>query len=242
MDSIKPLLVLELPNHNVYYVKNNIVNYYITIPKHIESTNICIELKSKMSNYDMELNDEVWVMENIKTTFSYIDNYNITLVLPVLNKDQISILEKIDNTKYEEIDKTLGYVINSAYTLLKQNNKTISNQIILVNNDRYKTFIIWFITKYRNRVVCKNLLELIQLFNANATSYKKLETPVMNFVVGSYNTEVDAPKIDTTEPNKTNIEPQKELQVSYGYASYWILAIVTLLVSAVVAIIAFTMK
>ena len=61
--------------------------------------------------------------------------------------------------------------------LLKENNKNISNQIILVNNDRYKTFINWFMTRYKDRVVCKNLLELIQIFNANATSYKKLETP-----------------------------------------------------------------
>lgn len=243
MDNKQPLLILELPNHNVYYVKSNIVNYYITIPKHTDETNISIELKSKMSNYNLELNDEIWVMENIKSTFSYIDTYNITLVLPVLNQEQISVLEKIDNTKYDEIDKTLGYVINSAYNLLKQNNKNINNQIILVNNDRYKTFIIWFITKYQNRVVCKNLLELIQLFNANATSYKKLETPVMNFVVGSYNTEVEAPKIDPTQIQQNNQPLQKkELQVSYGYASYWILAIVTLLISAVVAVIAFTMK
>ena len=63
----------------------------------------------------------------------------------------------------------------------------------------------------------------------------------MSFVVGSYNTEVDAPKVES-KPIETKIEPQKTPEVSYGYASYWILAIVTLLVSAVVAVIAFTMK
>jgi len=234
-------LILELQNHNIYYVKTNSVNYYITVPKNVDNTNICIELKNKMSNYDMELNDEIWVMENIKTTFTYIDSYNITLVLPILKEEQISILEKIDNTKYEEIDKILGQVINSSYTLLKQNNKNISNQIILVNNERYKTFINWFVTKYQSRVICKNLLELIQIFNANATAYKKLETPVMNFVVGNYNTEITAPKVEPKEEQTNNIE-RKEMQVSYGYASYWILAIVTLLVSAVVAVIAFTIK
>ena len=178
-------LVLELQYHNVYYVKTNIVNYYITIPKYIESTNICIELKNRMGNYDIELNDEIWVMENIKNTFTYIDNYNITLVLPVLKNEQISILEKIDNSKYEQIDKILGHTINISYSILRENNKKIANEVILVNNDRYKTFINWFITRYKNRVICKNLLELIQIFNANATSYKKLETPVMNLVVGS---------------------------------------------------------
>lgn len=237
-------LILELQNHNVYYVKTDVVNYYITIPKNIDSTNITIELKNRMGNYDIELNDEIWVIENIKTTFSYIDSYNITLVLPVLKENQISILEKIDHTKYDEIDKILGFVINNSYNLLKENNKKVSNQVILVNNDRYKTFINWFITKYKNRVVCKNLLELIQLFNANATSYKKLETPVMNFVVGSYNNEVTAPKIEQKELPVSETEPETKLvpQASYGYATYWILAIVTLVVSAVVAVIAFTMK
>ena len=194
-----------------------------------------------MGNYDIETNDELWVMENIKNTFSYIDNYNITLIIPILKEEQISILEKIDTIKYEQIDKILGFVINNSYTCLKENNKNISNQVVLVNNDRYKTFINWFITKYRDRVICKNLLELIQLFNANATSYKKLETPVMSFVVGSYNTEVEAPKLEPQQVEEVK-QPQKQLQISYGYASYWILAIVTLIVSAVVAIMAFAMK
>lgn len=234
-------LVLELQYHNVYYIKTDIVNYYITIPKIVESTNICIELKNRMGNYDLELNDEIWVMENVKNTFSYVDNYNITLVIPILKSDHISILEKIDSTKYEEIDKIIGHVINNSYMALKEHNIKVSNQIILVNNERYKTFINWFMTRYRDRVICKNLLELIQLFNANATSYKKLETPVMNFVVGSYNTEVTAPKIVNKE-KQVKVNTKNTTQVSYGYASYWILAIVTLVVSAIVAVIAFTYK
>ena len=235
-------LILELTNHKVYYVKTDVVNYYITIPNNIENNNICIELKNKMSNYDIELNDEVWVMENVKNTFSYIDNYNITLIWPILKEEEISVLEKIDNTKYEQIDKIIGYIINDSYMFLKENNKMVSNQIILVNNDRYKTFINWFTVKYKNRVICKNLLELIQIFNASATSYKKLETPVMNFVVGSYNTEVDAPKIEQ-KTKEIKIESQKQVpQVSYGYATYWILAIVTLVVSSIVAIIVFAFK
>jgi hypothetical protein len=113
-------LVLELQYHNVYYVKTDEVNYYITIPKNIQNTNICIELKNRMGNYDIELNDEIWVMENIKNTFAYIDSYNITLVLPVLKEEQISILEKIDNSKYDLIDRILGYTINTSYSILKE--------------------------------------------------------------------------------------------------------------------------
>ena len=62
----------------------------------------------------------------------------------------------------------------------------------------------------------------------------------MSFVVGSYTAEVEAPKIEQPEPiESTN---QKELQISYGFASYWILAIVTILVAGVVAFMAFMMK
>ena len=233
-------LILELQNHNVYYIRTEIVNYYITVPKKFQNTNISVEIKNRMGNYDMDLNDEVWVMENVKNTFTHIDDYNITLILPVLSETHISILEKIDNTKYEEIDKLIGYVINSSYTVLKENDIKVSNQIILVNNDRYSTFITWFTTKYKNRVTCQTLLELIQLFNVNATAYKKLETPVMNFVVGSYNTEVTAPKSEQKEIKIEN--PQIKTQVSYGYATYWILAAVTLVISCVVAVIAFTVK
>lgn len=231
-------LVLELNNHNIYYIKTETVNYYITVPKFAENTNIYIELKNHMGNYDIESNDEKKVMENIKNTYSYVDNYNITLVLPILKEKEISILEKIDNTKFKQIDKIIGYIINESYIFLKENNILVNEQVFMINNDRYKTFINWFSTRYKDRVVCKPLLELIQLYNANATAYKKLETPVMNFVVGSYNTEIVAPKVDHPEETELELET-RQTQVSYGYATSWILAIVTIIVTAAVFIIAF---
>ena len=230
-------LILELNNHNVYYIKNEDISYYITIPKTFNSTNICIELKSKMSNYNLDMNDELWVMENVKNTFTYIDNYNITLILPILNEDQISVLEKLDSSKYEIIDRLLGTTINAAYLNLKEERKEIGSEIILVNNDRYKSFINWFTTRYKNRVICKNLLSIIQMYNANATSYKKFETPAITFVVGSYNNEVNAPKVERVPEETENIELKP--QVSSGFSSYWPLVTITIVVSLIVAVIAF---
>ena len=231
-------LILKLTNHDVYYIKTDKVNYYITIPKEFKDTNICIELKNKMNNYNLEMNDEVWVMENIKNTYSYVDNYNITLVIPVLNDEDVSILEKMDVDNFEIIDKILGFVINDSYNHLVNENIKIDNQVILLNNDRYKTFINWFTSRYQNRVICKNLLEIIRIFNVNATSYKRLETPGMTFVVGSYNQEVNAPKIEKKEETKQPISKPVP-QVSSGFTSYWLLAAITIVVSVVIAIIAF---
>ncbi len=233
--------VLDLPNHRVFYVKTDDLSYYITIPKNYDTTNICIELKSKMDNYNLDMNDELWVMENVKNTFSYIDNYNITLVLPVLDEDKISILEKLDTTKYGVLDQLMGETINSAYLNLKELNIKIENQVILINNDRFQTFISWFTTRYKERIICKNLLEVIQLYNVNATTYKRMETPAITFVVGSYNNEVDAPKV-VHEPEPEVVPQKLQPQMSSGFTNYWLLVAITIIVAGIVAFVAFTSK
>ena len=230
-------LVLELTNHNVYYVKTEDVSYYITIPKNFNTTNICIELKSKMENYNLDMNDEIWVMENVKNTYSFIDNYNITLVLPILSEDDNNILEKLDTNKFEVIDQNLGKTKNNAYLNLKEANVNIDSQVILINNERFKWFINWFVSRYNSRIVCKNLLEVIQTYNVNATTYKKIETPAISFVVGSYNNEVDAPKV-MREPDPIELQQLKP-QVSSGFTSYWLLVAITIIVAGVVALLAF---
>lgn len=230
-------LVLELNNHNVYYVKTENVNYYITIPKNFNTTNICIELKSKMENYNLDMNDEIWVMENVKSTFSFIDNYNITLVLPILNEEDTGILEKLDVSKFEVIDHIMGKTINNAYLNLKEANIQIESQVILINNERFKSFINWFVSRYNSRIVCKNLLEVIQTYNVNATTYKKIETPAISFVVGSYNNEVNAPKV-VREPDPKEIQQLKP-QMSSGFTSYWLLVAITIIVAGIVALLAF---
>lgn len=234
-------LIFELNKHNVYYVKSDTINFYINVPKNNDSTSISIELKSKMSNYNLELNDEVWVMDNVNNAFSYIDEYNITLVLPVLGDAQVDILEKIDSSKYDDLDRIFAFLINTSYKLLRSYDIEIEKNIKIINNDRYKTFINWFTTKYSSRVQDISLLELIQLFNVNATSYKKLETPVMNFVVGSYNTEVDAPRNVDVVPEEIELPAKQKLQTSSGFASYWFLGIITLVIAGIVAVIAFVL-
>ena len=230
-------LVLELTNHNVYYVKTEDVSYYITIPKNFNTTNICIELKSKMENYNLDMNDEIWVMENVKSTFSFIDNYNITLVLPILNEEDTGILEKLDVSKFEVIDHIMGKTINNAYLNLKEANIEIESQVILINNERFKSFINWFVSRYNSRIVCKNLLEVIQTYNVNATTYKKIETPAISFVVGSYNNEVNAPKV-VREPDPKEIQQLKP-QMSSGFTNYWLLVAITIIVAGIVALLAF---
>ena len=183
------------------------------------------------------MNDEIWVMENVKNTFSYIDEYNITLVLPILNENQVNIIEKMDTNKFEVIDKILGFTINSAYKNLKENDQEVESKVTLINNERYKTFINWFIVRYNERIECKSLLELIRIYNVNATNYKKINTPGMTYVVGSYNTEVTAPKNINMVEEKPNENIKLEPIHSTGFTSYWLLVTITIVVSIIVIVI-----
>ena len=230
-------LVLNLVHHDIYFVTEDDISYYIGIPKNIKKSKISIELKSKMGNYNPNTNDELWVMDNIKSTFSYIDQYNITLVLPILSDDKVDIIEKMDKDKFEIIDKILGKVINSAYMRLKEDNREVEAQVIMIDNSRYKVFINWFVSKYNTRIICKSLLEVIQYYNVNATMYKKINTPGMTYVVGTYQTEVDAPKIVKEEPKMelVNLKPAR----STGFSSYWLIALMTIVLAGVIALIAF---
>ena len=236
-------MVLELDRHNVYYVKNNAVSYYITIPKVPVSTNIAIELKSKMDNYNVETNDYLWVMENVKNTFSFVDEYNITLVLPILNEDSISILEKMDVNKFEYVNNILSIVINCAYLNLKNANMQVGSQIVIINNDRYHTFIEWFTMTYKGRVIHKKLIDLIQLYNVNATAYKKLDTPAISFVVGNYANEVDAPKVMSSYNGGAQQRNKKmQPQFSSGFSSYVFLAGIMFVVAIVIVVITLAFK
>ena len=61
----------------------------------------------------------------------------------------------------------------------------------------------------------------------------------MTYVVGSYNTEVNAPKIEKPE----EAEPVENIKLepvhSTGFTSYWLLVTITIVVSVIIAVIAF---
>ncbi len=233
-------LLIELNKHNIYLVKTDLVSYYIGVPKNSPNgTNISIEIKSKMGNYNLDENDEMWVMENIKNTYNYIDEYNITLVLPILNNDILSILEKMDSNRFDAIDRIISHIINSSFQILSKNNIIVDPSVILINNDKYKTFINWFLAKYHGRVICKNMLEVIHMYNVSATMYKTLRTPNMNFVVGSYTTEIDAPIKEELLVESEPVEQKLQPAHSSGFASYYFLAILALLIGIIVMLIAF---
>lgn len=236
-------LFLKLLRHNVYYVKTDYVNYYITVPKNAShAVKMVIDIKSNMDKYDVLKNDRVWVEENVKTAFKDIDDYDITLILPIFNDETINYLNEGNINNYVKIDAICGYLINNAYKFLSNNNLQIDKEIIVINSDKYQNFLNWFINRYSSRVKGISLLELIRQDNATkAENYQTISTPNMSFVVGT-NEPKEIPVEEDVNPalkNDTNIIDMGDDKQNKGFASYSLLAIFTILVSLVILYVVF---
>lgn len=241
---MKETLICKLEKHNIYYVSNNIYGYYILVPfKDYNDTNIVVRLKSNYQNYDLNKNPLDVVTNELINYYRNLDNYNITLILPVFYDDILSrIITVEDMEKYYLLDKYLGEMFNSAYKLLTKNNIKVNSNIYVINNDSFKKFTNWFVSRYNNRIEYKTILELIKK-NDEFNSYNIIETPNMNFVV-SKNEEPNIEKtvqleLETFDNISKEMEvvskklPSKKEKNNAGYVSYVLLGIIAFVVSLV---------
>ena len=236
-------LFLKLLRHNVYYVSTNHVNYYIAVPKNNKHiVKMVIDIKSNMDRYNTLKNDKVWAEENVKSVFKDIDDYDITLILPIFNDEIVRSLNDGNTDDYVKVDAVCGYLINSAYKVLADNNLQVDSQITMINSDKYQNFLNWFMDRYPSRVVGISLLDLIRQDKTNnSTDYQTVDTPNMYFVVGSNKPE-EIPVSEEVSPtirNDTNIIDMGDEKENKGFASYSLLAIFTVLVSLVILYIVF---
>ena len=51
---------------------------------------------------------------------------------------------------------------NNAYNFLSKNNIKVKSNIYVINNDSFKKFTNWFVSRYNNRIEYKTILELIR--------------------------------------------------------------------------------
>jgi len=238
---MKVTLICGLEKHNIYYVSNSSYGFYILVPfKDYDNTNIAIRLKSNYQNYDLNKNSLDLVVNELINYYKELDNYNITLMLPVFFDDVLSRIVTVDDIeKYLTIDRCLGDMINCAHKLLTSNNVKVNHNIYVINNDSFKKFTNWFVARYNNRIEYKTIIELIQQ-NDSFNSYNVVETPSINFVVSrneipniEKTAEIELETFDSLvreneEINKKNM-PKKD-QNNGGYVSYVLLGIIAFVV------------
>ena len=240
---MKETLICSLNKHNIYYLNNNSYGFYVLVPfKEYSDTNLSIRLKSNYQNYDLNKNPIDVVTNELVNYYKNLDEYNITLILPVFYDDILSrVITVNDMEKFQLLDKYLGDIFNQAYNFLTKNNIKVNSNIYVINNDSFKTFTNWFVSRYNNRIEYKTILELIKQ-NDEFSNYNVVESPNINFVVGrneeptiEKTVEIELETFDNIV-NNLNDKPKKNVPKKTnndGYVSYVLLGIIAFAVSLV---------
>lgn len=238
---MKETFICSLDKHNIYYLNNSNYGFYIFAPfKDYNETNISIRLKSNYLSYDLSKNPLDIVTNELINYFKDLDNYNITLILPIFYDDILTRIITVDDMEiYQKLDCYLGHIFNSAYMFLTKNNIKVNSNIYVINNESFKKFTNWFVARYNNRIEYKTVLELVRQ-NDNFNSYNVVETPNINFVVGKNEepniektAEIELETFDSFANSalEKTIKTPVERKSSAGYISYILLGIIAFVVS-----------
>jgi len=212
--------VADLENHNVYLISNEKVSFYINVSKEKESTSITLDIKTKKK-------------DNINSVINYyekIDNYNITLVIPMM-----SFVE--NNTEFKKQSNAVSTLINHSYKLLTKNGINVKNNVNIIKHQKNSEFVDFFLNQFSNRVRYIPLDDLVH----EEVPYNKINAANISFVVGKPELELtikddeikeiinEVKEIKQTEKIK-NTTSKLSLATS-GYVSYYLLGFLTAVVT-----------
>ncbi len=235
---MKETLICTLKKHNIYYLSDANCSFYILTPyKDYNETNISIRLKSNYQMYDLSKNPLEQVVDELVNYYKDIDNYNITLILPVFYDDILSRIRTVNDMEiYQKIDRYLGHIFNQAYMFLTKNNIKVKSNIYVINNDSFRNFTNWFVSRYGNRIEYKTAMELAKE-DKDYTTLDVFKTPNINFVVGrNADPDIEAThqiEVETFDGYARNslkeeeVIPPRKAKESAGYVSYILLGIIT---------------
>ncbi len=234
---MKETLICKLNKHYIYYLNNSNFGFYILVPfADYTETNITIRFKSNYQMYDLNKNDIKNVENELINYYKNIDNYNITLLLPVFFDNILDRIRVINDSElYRKMDSYLGLMFNEAYMFLSKHNIKVNSNIYFINNDSFKNFTNWYVSRYNNRIEYKTVIDLVKE-NGSFHAYNVVETPSINFVVGK-ETEPKIEKtfemeIETFDNMVKNIEKEEKKETSNsGFVSYILLGIITFVIS-----------
>lgn len=178
-------IVKKLNKHTIYYFCDNKIKYYINVPhKEFNTTNISIEFLEDTSKYDLEVNDVEWVKENIIEYYEKVDNDNITLLLPILKKEEKNSLLTLNVDKLVMIERLIALYINCCYIELTKNKINVNKEVFLIENDKFINFIKYFKEKHNSRIIVKRLIEINKNYdNQNFIKNNKTNDEVKPFSI-----------------------------------------------------------
>ena len=216
------IFVADLDNHNVYLISNEKISFYINVSKSKEETNITLDLKTKKKDN----------LKNIISYYEKIDNYNITLVVPLINFSE-------DSNEFKKQCNIVSSYINYSYKLLTKNEVNVKNNVNIIKHSTIRSdFVEFFLKQFSNRVRYVTLDDLVH----EEVPYNKINAANISFVVGRPELELTIKDEEMQEitkqvqeieeklaPKKTSVS--KAIMATSGYVSYYLLGFLTAVVT-----------
>ena len=217
--------VADLENHSVYLINTGIISFYVNVSKEKESTNITLDIKTRKK-------------ENISDVIGYyekIDNYNITLVVPLIKISE-------DSSQFKIQSNTISKLINNSYKLLTSNGITVKDNINIIKRNSRSDFIDFFLNNFSNRVRYITLDDLVH----EEVPYNKINAANISFVIGKPELELtikDDEMKEIIKETQNAIQNQNEKKkttsklnfaATSGYISYYLLGFLTAVVTLLV--------
>lgn len=217
--------IASLENHDVYLVNTEKFSFYFNISKEKEETNITMDVNYKKKGS----------VNSVITHYEKIDNYNITLVIPIVSFEE-------DYSLFKKQSNVLSQIINCTHKLLTSNGVSVKNNINLIKHKSIRSdFIDFFINKFASRVRYLTLDDLVQ----EEVPYNKISAANISFVVGKPELELTIKEEEMREIIReaqekknevvtNNIKKPKQSFATSGFVSYYLLGFLTAIITLLV--------
>ena len=115
-------LIASVLNKNVYLVNDPKVPFYISIPNG-ENVNIVLNLVDDVSKISISSSNMTNLTSEITNVYSKFNFSNVAVVTPIMDSNLLEQV-KLNNSEssFNYLDKIMGYLINTSYSFLKNNN------------------------------------------------------------------------------------------------------------------------
>lgn len=217
--------VADFENHSVYLVSCEFISFYINVLKRKENADISIDLKAKRKNN----------VRDIISCYEKIDNYNITLVIPL-----VDFSEDYDEFKLQS--NYVSKIINWSHKFLLENDINVNSTINVIKHNSIRSdFIDFFLKQFSSRVKYISLDDLVH----KEVPYNKINAANISFVIGKPELEltikeeemkqvIEQTKKEIEEEKVVNVKPKKSFATASGFVSYYLLGFLTAVITLLV--------
>jgi len=236
--------LLSLNNYDVYFVIDDDLTYYMSMPNNDNDSFITMTI-ALSSDSDILNSNITSLKDSIKSLYKDFDNTSSVLIVPCVDKKTYFNLNDISNIEiFNKTGKYVTNIVNSSYKIIKEKVEKIDTNINFLKEDL--EFIDWFCEKYYGRIKKIDIINLLEKYlNENNKDLKKVNVNGVNFIVGNNNIneeEDDLKKIEIPYESYSDLykdEGIKKRDFSYaaGNISYYFIGTLVVITSLIILVL-----